>query len=124
MTPRELLEALAWAGVDLSHDGDNLRFKATSGPVPPELFAALKANKAAVLALLRSLPVYTAEQHAELSAWYCIQDRATRVRITRRRDSLRDEDGVPDHVAFALATDCERTGFNPRLRLGAVKGAA
>lgn len=52
MNPLRVL-LLCWAvGAELSRDGDNLHVEASKGSVPPELLEALRANKAALLAIL------------------------------------------------------------------------
>lgn len=116
MNVRELIERAHADGVDLSIDGDQVRFKATLGPVKSDMLAELKARKAAVLSLLRSLPTYTHDQQFELSAWYVAQDRATRLRIMRRKNAMKTEDGIPEHIALPLAIDSEMRDFNPRMR--------
>lgn len=52
MKPLQVL-LLCWAaGAVLSRDGDNLHVEASKDSVPPELLEALRANKAALLAIL------------------------------------------------------------------------
>lgn len=52
MNPLQVL-LLCWAvGAVLSRDGDNLHVEAGKGSMPPELLEALRANKAALLAIL------------------------------------------------------------------------
>jgi len=54
MTPNPLQTLLLiWAaGGVMTRDGDNLRVEATKGAIPPPLVDALRANKAALLAIL------------------------------------------------------------------------
>ncbi|HMP71775.1 MAG TPA: hypothetical protein PKE55_00780 [Kiritimatiellia bacterium] len=124
MTPRELIERAYGDGMNLSCDGTNLHFVATLAPPAPDLLASLKANKAAVLSLLRTLPAYDRETEADLVAWLCIQNRETRLRIAKRAERLRHEDDVPFHVADLMAIESERTGENPRLKLRHPEGCA
>lgn len=52
MTPLQTL-LLCWAaGAVLSRQGDGLHVEAGKGAIPPELVNALRANKAALLAIL------------------------------------------------------------------------
>lgn len=52
MNPVQVL-LLCWAaGAVLSRDGDRLHVEASKGSMPPELLEALRANKAALLAIL------------------------------------------------------------------------
>ena len=52
MNPLQVL-LLCWAvGAVLSRDGDRLHVEASKDSMPPELLEALRANKAALLAIL------------------------------------------------------------------------
>jgi hypothetical protein len=119
MTARDIIERLHGLGVDLSINGESVHYAATLDAPPADLLAALKSNKAAVLALLRSCPTYTHDEQLALSAFYCAQLRTDRLRIHRRGVALRNEDGLPFHVAQWLAIQSERDNFNPRVKLRA-----
>jgi hypothetical protein len=54
VTAFELVEAASRLGVTLWGDGDELRFRAPIGALPDSLRAALSANRAEVVVLLRS----------------------------------------------------------------------
>lgn len=52
MNPLQVL-LLCWAaGAVLTRDGDRLHVEASKGSMPPELLAALRTNKPALLAIL------------------------------------------------------------------------
>lgn len=117
MDARTLIERLHGDGVSLSIDRDRLRFASRVDPNEMEILSELKRQKSSVMALLRSCPAYSEGEVQTLSDWYAAQDENTRVRITRRTDALRSEDGVPSHIALCLAIESERDDFNPRKKL-------
>ena len=121
-TARNLIELLHGLGVDLSTDGDQLRFVATLDPVKTDTLADLKKHKTEVLSLLRSLPTYPEDTQRDLSEYYCTRSRSERLRMHRRAEALRNEDGIPAHIAFCLSVESERDNSNPRTRTQTLSG--
>ncbi len=119
MTARDIVERLHGLGVDLSINGDRVRYAATLDAPPSDLMTALRTHKAAVLALLRSCPAYDHDTQRALSDWYGTRPKSDRLRMHRRGVALRNEDGLPFHIAHWLAIESERDNFNPRLKLRA-----
>jgi hypothetical protein len=116
MTARDIIERLHGLGVDLSINGESVHYAATIDAPPADLLAALKTNKAAIIALLRSCPAYTHDEQRDLSDWYCGQSRTDRLRMRRRADALSNEDGIPHHVAVCLAIESERASATEGVR--------
>jgi hypothetical protein len=117
MTARDIIERLHGLGVDLSTNGAGIHYAATIDAPPADLLAALKTNKAAIIALLRSCPVYDHDTQRALSDCYATRPKSERMRMYRSACLLRNEDGIPSHVAAWLAIECERDNFNPRMKI-------
>lgn len=64
-----------------------------------------------------SCTAYDHDAQRALSDWYCTRTRSERLRMHRRAIALRNEDGVPSHIAAWLAVESERGDFNPRTKL-------
>ena len=97
MTPRTLLEKAYGYCLTLTADGDKLHIQGDE--LPPELIEAIRQNKAAVLALLATLPTFTPEQEKALVDWYCQQPRESRLAIHRHGMALRRDRQWPFCVA-------------------------
>lgn len=119
MTARNILERLHNDGLDVSIAGEDLRIVATLAPPATDLLNALRTHKDEILSLLRSCPTYDREAQLILTAWNCAQTKDTRRRVMRRAHLLRNEDGIPHHIALCLAIESEQGDFNPRLKLQA-----
>ena len=97
MTPRTLLEKAYGYCLTLSADSDKLHVQGDE--LPPELIEAIRQNKAAVLALLATMPTFTPEQEKALVDFYAQQPRERRLAIHRRGVAIRRDKSWPFHVA-------------------------
>ena len=101
ITPRDVLEKARGLGLILTAEGDKLHVQ---GAEPaPELIEAIRTHKAVVLALLASLPTFTAEQEKALCDWYSTRPRDERLMIHRRGVAIRRDRQYPFHVADLAA---------------------
>ena len=57
MTPQALLADLRALGVELTAEGDQLRYRAPSGTMTPDLRRQLRSHKAELLLLLEPMPL-------------------------------------------------------------------
>lgn len=97
MTPRDILEKAHGLGLTLVAEGDKLHVQ---GAEPaPELIEAIRQNKPAVIALLKTLPTFTAEQEKALCDWYSTRPREERLMIHLRGVAIRRDRQYPFHVA-------------------------
>ena len=107
-----LLERLEGDGVDVSLDGDGVHFKATLGPVPPDLLDAIREHKAALVDLLRDAPDFTEDDRRGLVDWYATRTRADRLAIHRNGAALRASRGWPYWIADPAAMEAARDATN------------
>ena len=98
MTPRDILEKAYGYCLTLTADGDKLHVAGDTEP-KPELLEAIREHKAAVLALLASMPIFTADDERRLVGWYCQQPRERRLAIHRNGMALRRDKQWPCYVA-------------------------
>lgn len=101
LSPRDVLEKAHGVGLILAAQGDKLHVQ---GAEPaPELIETIRENKAAVLTLLASLPIFTAEEERALCDWYSTRTRDERLTIHRRAVAIRRDRQYPFHVADLAA---------------------
>lgn len=98
MTPRDILEKAYGYCISLTADGRKINIAGDTEP-KPELLEAIREHKAAVLALLASMPTFTTDDERRLVDWYCQQPRERRLEIHRRGMALRRDRQWPFYVA-------------------------
>jgi len=101
-TPRLILEKLHGLGLDVSATGDHVHLAGDAAP-PPDLLDALREQKAGVLTLLDSMPVFSVDAVRRLISAYSAATRETRLQIHRRGMALRRDRQWPFYAADLAA---------------------
>ena len=98
MTPRTILEKAYGYCLTLTAEGNKIHLAGDTEP-KPDLLEAIREHKAAVLALLATMPTFIPEQEQALVDFYCQQPRERRLAIHRHGMALRRDRQWPFYVA-------------------------
>ncbi len=83
MKPGKLVDFIRGEGLDLALDGDRVRLVGPQTIITPEVLERVRPHKAALVDLLRSLPVFSDDEERKLVDRYCDAPRAERLAMHR-----------------------------------------